>query len=97
MNSSDVVSLISTRSGYIRRDFGVRSLSLFGSVARGEGKESSDADFLVEFEGAATFDRYMGLKLYLEDILGCRVDLVTSKGVRGFLRRSLEQEAIRVA
>ena len=97
MNSSEVVSLISTRSDCIRRGFGVRSLSLFGSVARGEGTESSDTDFLVEFEGAATYDRYMGLKLYLEDILGCPVDLVTSKGARGFLRRSLEQEAIRVA
>jgi uncharacterized protein len=42
--------------------FGVSSLALFGSVARDEATETSDLDFLVEFEGSATFDQYMNLK-----------------------------------
>jgi hypothetical protein len=41
--------------------FGVQSLALFGSVARGEDQPESDVDILVEFEGRATFDRYMEL------------------------------------
>ena len=44
--------------------FDIESLALFGSVARGEATPSSDLDFLVEFEGPATFDGYMGLNFF---------------------------------
>jgi|AFSR01.1.fsa_nt_gi predicted nucleotidyltransferase len=54
--------------------FGVKSLAL---SARDEARPTSDVDLLVEFEGRATFDQYMDLKLYLEQLLGCPVDLVT--------------------
>lgn len=78
-------------------EFKVKSLSIFGSVARGEARPDSDVDFLVEFEGPATFSQYMGLKLLLEDLLGCPVDLVTRKGVRPELASYIEREARRVA
>ena len=77
--------------------FKIKSLAIFGSVARGEAKKDSDIDFLVEFQGPAKFDQYMGLKLFLEDLLGCRVDLVTRKAVRRELAATIEQEAQRVA
>ncbi len=77
--------------------FGVRSLAVFGSVARDEAGPASDVDVLVEFEPPATFDRYMGLKLYLEDLLGVRVDVVTLHGLKPRLRPIVEREAIRVA
>lgn len=54
-------------------------------------------DLLVAFEGLPTFDRYMGLKLFLEDLLGRRVDLVTEDALRPELRPAIEREAIRVA
>ncbi len=57
---------------------GVKSLALFGSVARDEASADSDVDMLVEFEGPATFAQYMDLKFFLEDLLGCPVDLVTT-------------------
>lgn len=60
---------------------GVRSLGVFGSVARGEAREDSDVDVLVEFDGRATFDRYMGLVLELQDWLGRRVDVVTPRSL----------------
>lgn len=77
--------------------FRVKSLAIFGSVARGEARPDSDIDFLVEFEGPATFDRYMDLKLFLEDLLGQPIDLVTRKAVRPELLTFIEQEARRVA
>ncbi len=77
--------------------FGVRSLAVFGSVARDEAGPASDVDVLVEFEPPATFNRYMGLKLYLEDLLGVRVDVVTLRGLKPRLRPIVEREAIRVA
>src|SRR3990170_8682390 len=73
--------------------FGVKSLALFGSVARDEAGPESDLDLLVEFEGTATFDGYMGLKLYLEDLLGSRVDLVMRKVLRPRMVPSVEREA----
>ena len=60
------------------RGYGVKSLALFGSVARDEATLKSDVDLLVEFDGKVTFDRYMDLKFFLEDSLGCSVDLVSS-------------------
>ena len=76
--------------------FGVRSLYLFGSVARGEATEQSDVDVLVEFASSPGFDGYMGLKLYLEDLLGQPVDLVMNTALRPSVRPIVEQEAVRV-
>jgi predicted nucleotidyltransferase len=76
--------------------FGVKSLALFGSVVRDEARPTSDVDLLVEFEGQATFDRYMNLKFYLEQVLGCRVDLVTRKALKPRLRPVVEEEALYV-
>ena len=78
-------------------ELGVSSLSLFGSVARGDATEASDIDLLVSFDGRATYDRYMDLKLFLEDLLGRRVDLVTEKALREEVRPYVEQELLRVA
>lgn len=75
----------------------VESLALFGSAARNEAGPSSDLDFVVEFQGRATFDRYMGLKIFLEDLFHRRVDLVTRQGIRPQLRPLIEKEAIHVA
>ncbi len=80
----------------IRRRFGVKSLAVFGSVARGEAGPGSDVDILVEFEGRATFDRYMGLKFFLEDLLGTRVDLVTRRALKPRMRPYVEREAVYV-
>jgi hypothetical protein len=81
----------------VRARFGVRDLAIFGSVARGEASEASDVDVLVDFVGPATFDGYMGLKLFLEDTLGARVDLVTRAALKPRLRAGIEAEARRVA
>ena len=81
----------------LRTQFGVRSLALFGSVARDEATAASDVDILVEFETPPGFDGYMGLMFRLEDLLGCRVDLVMETALEPCARPVVEQEAIRVA
>jgi predicted nucleotidyltransferase len=77
--------------------FDVESLMLFGSVARSEATESSDVDFVVTFKSPPTFDNYMELKFFLEDLLESRVDLVTADVVRERIKPSIEQDAIYVA
>jgi predicted nucleotidyltransferase len=64
---------------------GARRLGLFGSFARNEAQPDSDVDLLVDLD-RHTFDRYMDLKLYLEDLLGRRVDLVLSDLIKPALR-----------
>jgi predicted nucleotidyltransferase len=76
---------------------GVKSLSLFGSVAREEETKNSDVDILVEFNGRATFDRYMDTKFYLEDLLDCKVDLVTPKAIKPRMKPYIMQDLIHVA
>lgn len=77
--------------------YGVKSLAVFGSVARDEATPTSDIDLLVEFDGVATFDCYMDLKFYLEDNLGRKVDLVTKKMLKPQIQETVLQEAIDVA
>jgi uncharacterized protein len=75
---------------------GVKSVSIFGSVARGEDSTGSDVDILVEFKGRATFDRYMDTKFYLEELLGCKVDLVTLRALKPRMKPSVMQDLIHV-
>lgn len=97
MNREHVLSLLNRNLGRIKADFGVRSLSLFGSVARDEMREGSDIDLLVEFVGAPTFDGYMDLKFFLEKLLGTSVDLVTIGALKPRMRRAIERDLINVA
>ena len=85
MRREEVLSLLQAHRADIQRRFAVRHLALFGSTARDEARDDSDVDVLVEFEGPASFDGYMGLKSFLEDILRCPVDLVTNAGLKPIL------------
>ena len=79
------------------KSLGVKSLSLFGSASRGGASQKSDLDFLIDFEGPYTFDRYMEAKLLLEDLFDCDVDLVTPDAVRPKMKDHMEKHLYRVA
>ncbi len=96
MRRSDALRILAEHRLEIER-FGVRTLSIFGSVARDEAGPESDVDILVEFEQPPRFQQYMGLKLFLEDILGASVDLASTRTLRPRIRSRVEREAVRVA
>jgi uncharacterized protein len=75
------------------QQFGVRRLGLFGSVVRGENTDLSDLDFLVEFD-KKSFDSYMGLKHFLENLFGCSVDLVLADTLKPRLRERILGETV---
>jgi uncharacterized protein len=75
---------------------GVVELALFGSHARGDAGPQSDVDFLVEFS-EKSFDRYMDLKDFLEQLLGRKVDLVLKSAIKKRLRERILSEAVRAA
>ena len=72
---------------------GVRRLGLFGSIIRGKNTLSSDLDFVVEFD-KKSFDAYMDLKAFLEELFGCQVDLVIAEAVKPRLRAAILDEAL---
>jgi predicted nucleotidyltransferase len=92
-----VLTKLKERIEEIRQRFFVKNLSIFGSIARDELTENSDIDVLVVFNREGSFDLFMDLKFYLEDLLGVKIDLVTDKALRPQVRRAIEQELIHVA
>jgi predicted nucleotidyltransferase len=96
MNRADALALLSDHKAELQRRFAVASLALFGSYARDAAQPGSDIDLLVAFDGPADSARYFGLLFYLEDRLGCPVDLVTEQALRPELRPHVERDAIHV-
>ncbi|MBW4492942.1 MAG: nucleotidyltransferase family protein [Oscillatoria princeps RMCB-10] len=96
MQRDEVLAILAQHRQALK-DFGVRSLAMFGSVARDEANPDSDVDILVEFEGPVTFDRYIDVRFYLEDRLGTRVDLASRRALKPLIRPTVEWEAIYVS
>ncbi len=81
----------------IRERFKVKEIGIFGSQIKGKAKKGSDIDILVEFEkGYKTFDNYMELKFYLEELFGCKVDLVIKSAIRDELKSEILSQVIYV-
>jgi predicted nucleotidyltransferase len=97
MNRAKILRALSRHVAEIEGQFQVKALSLFGPAARDELRKGTDIDVLVEFDGAVTFDRYMDLKLYLEGLMGSRVDLVTVDAVKPRMWPAIESSLIHVA
>jgi len=75
------------------KEFGVRRIGIFGSYARGEQREESDVDIVVEFErGKATLDNFLGLADFLERLLGKKVDILTVEGIRSIRMKEVRKE-----
>ena len=96
MNRATALQALSEHKAQIVQRFGVASLALFGSTARDVAKPGSDVDLLVSFIGLATSAQFFGVQFYLEDVLGCPVDLVTEKALRPELRPYVLKDAVHV-
>jgi uncharacterized protein len=96
MRRTEILKILEEHRRDLQR-WGVTSLRLFGSAARDEALPESDVDLLVDFVSTPTFSSYMELKIFLEDLLGKKVDLVTETGLRERVRPYVEKDAIRVA
>jgi len=73
---------------------GARRLRIFGSVARGDASPDSDVDFLVDMEAGRSLFDLGALLMDLQDLLNCRVDVVTEKGLRPRIRERVLREAV---
>ena len=92
---NDYIRLLRSQETVLREDFGIRSLRLFGSVARQEQNELSDIDVCVEME-PKPFLR-LRVKEFLEHLLGCSVDVIRRhRNMNSFLLHEIDQEGIYV-
>jgi uncharacterized protein len=97
MQRDDALAVLKLNRRRLQEEFGVRSLALFGSVARNESKPNSDVDLLVEFGRQTGYFGLVRLQLFLQEALGCDVDLGTPGSLRPSVRERVQREAIRVA
>ena len=96
MSKTDYIDLLQSYSSTLRNDYGIKSLRLFGSVARGEEHEGSDVDVFVETETPNPFV-LMDAKDFLEQVFGRSVDIVRNhKKLNPRLRNRIERDGITV-
>lgn len=96
MKREQVINLIRDRQAELSERYHVASLTLFGSTARGDAQPESDVDILVEFSQPVGLFHFIELQQYLEDILGCQVDLGTPRSIKPYIKDRIIHEAIRV-
>jgi uncharacterized protein len=94
MKRDQVLAIVAAHRQQLQA-MGVKSLELFGSVARDEAGPDSDVDFLVEFDRPVGLFEFNQVQLYLEDILGHSVDMGRPIALREHLREPVLKEAIR--
>jgi uncharacterized protein len=92
----EIIRILKKHSQELEERYGVSSLMLFGSVARDEATKTSDVDLLVEFNRPTGYFGLVRLQLFLQEALGCKVDLGTPGSLRPAMRERILREAIRV-
>jgi len=92
----DILSSLKKLKGEVAREYSVKTIGLFGSVARDEQTGTSDIDLLVEFSKPVGFVTFMRLENFLSEQLGNQVDLVTSDSLKPVIRQDVLAEVIYV-
>jgi uncharacterized protein len=92
----DILSSLKKIKGEVAKDYSVRTIGVFGSVARDEQTDQSDIDLLVEFSKPVGFVHFMRLEKFLSQRLGKKVDLVTPDSLKPVIRQDVLSEVIYV-
>ncbi len=96
LTRDEVLTQLRKHKPELEKRFGVISLLLYGSVARGEATADSDINLVVGFDGPTTSERFFGVQFYVEDLLECPVDVVTVRAQRKAGRPYIGAEAVYV-
>lgn len=90
----EIIEILKKHEQEIKDRFGVKRIGVFGSCAKGEQKEDSDVDLVVEFENPS-FDNFMDLAFYLEALFGRSVDILTPEGIKGIRIKEIADDIMR--
>ncbi|MCD6221312.1 nucleotidyltransferase family protein [bacterium] len=92
----EIKKIIQQHKKEMKEKYGVKEIGIFGSLVRGEMKEESDVDILVEFEKPIGFFKFLELEEYLSDLIGRKVDLVSKKALKPHIGKYILEEVITV-
>ena len=96
MEKEKIIEIINAETPFLRNTYHIKKIGLFGSVARGDAREESDIDILVEFEIPIGFFDFIRLETFLSKILGKKVDLVSSRAIKPSIRDDVLKDLIYV-
>ena len=92
----DILASLKNLKGEVSKEYSVKTIGVFGSVARNEQTGKSAIDLLVEFSKPVGFVTFMRLENFLSEQLGKQVDLVTSDSLKPVIRQDVLSEVIYV-
>ena len=95
-NRQDILASLKNLKQEVAQEYSVKTIGVFGSVARDEQTVQSDIDLLVEFSKPVGFVTFMRLENFLSKRLGKQVDLVTSDSLKPLIRQDVLSEVIYV-
>ena len=87
-----IENIVKENKVVLTKQFKVKEIGIFGSVVRGEDKETSDVDILVEFEEPIGLFKFLELEEYLSDLIGRKVDLVSKKALKPRIGKHILRE-----
>ncbi len=90
----EILKILKQQLPYLKRNFKVKSIAIFGSYAREEQAEKSDINILVEFEAPVGFFKFIELEYYLSDKLGVKVNLVTPDALKPLIKPDIMAETV---
>lgn len=96
MEREKIIQVINSQLPFLKERYNVKSLGIFGSIARNEANEESDIDIVVEFESPIGFLDFIRLEIFLTKILQRKVDLISKKAIKPVLKESILKEVIYV-
>lgn len=96
MTIDRIIKILKEHERELKEKYGVKSIGIFGSYVRGEQKQTSDLDILVEFEKPVDFFEFLELEEYLENLLGVKVDLVLKKTLKPGIAKTVLKEVVYV-
>ncbi len=91
-----ILKTIKDEFSYLNEKYGVRKIGLFGSYSRGEAREGSDIDLLVEFEKPIGFFKFIELEDHLTHRLGVKVELVTDDALKPLVKPQVMEDIVYV-
>ena len=95
MNVNEIKNKIKSEEPFLRENFRVKKIGIFGSYSRGEQRKSSDIDVLVEYYEAPSMFEYLDLEEFLSKILnGIKVDLVMKNSLKRYIGERILSEVI---
>lgn len=90
----EVKKIVIEEKGKIRKEFKAEIIGIFGSYARGDNNPDSDLDLLIDLDIGATLFDLVGVQLFFQDRLGCKVDVVTRDGLREEIREYVYDDLV---